>query len=309
MKHKLTNYNHDRDFLLVRDFLKENLTVNNKPVNWGLERWNWCRFHPMMFQETDPAQTAKNLKTFDENIRLGLGDNGEIQALVNTELPCDIGVAHFQHSQEGDKFLDALFEYAEENLGDKKSKTIKAYIYDHDTTLQKAAEKHGWKINPDCKDHTAEYPIRNLPIKNLPPGFEISTMAEKGNYAQRCRLNGLGFNHSDPKEWSTPAEYREMQKAPDYHPEFDLFIKTKEGEYVTGCIFWYDDYNKAITFEPVCTIPEYRRKSLGRELLLEGIRRGADLGATRAYVGSSQEFYKAVGFEMKYPDHEWIKEL
>ncbi|MCK5156640.1 MAG: GNAT family N-acetyltransferase, partial [Spirochaetales bacterium] len=273
------------------------------------ERWNWARFHPSMFSETNPVESTERLKKFNDSIRLCVSNNGEILSMVNIELPHEKGVVHFQHSEKGNQFLDTLFEYAENNLADPESEIIKTYIYDHDIDLQEIATRHSWRINPDRQDHMAEYTITNPPPNNLPDGFIISSMAEGGDYTQRCRLNGLGFNHPDPKGWTTPAEYREVQKAPDYRPEFDLFVKTQEGEYVSGCIIWYDDYNRAVTFEPVCTIPDYRRKGFGREVMMEGIRKATAVGATRAFVGSSQEFYKAIGFEMKYPDHEWIKEL
>lgn len=309
MKQSIIKYNHDRDFLRVRDFLKRNLIQDGKPITWGFERWNWTRFHPCMFWADDPDKTIGNIKRFEESIRLCVADGGEILCLANIELPQEKGVVHFQHSPKGDFFLQTLFEYAEANLADEESGIIKTYIYDYDDALKDAASKRGWRMNPDCKNHMAEYLISTAPPKNLPDGFVLSSMAEDGDFAQRCRLNGLGFNHPDPKDWTVPAEYRVVQQAPDYRPELDLYVKTDDGEYISGCIVWYDDYNKAITFEPVCTIPEYRRRGFGREVLMEGIRKGMAMGATRAFVGSSQEFYKAVGFEMKYPDHEWIKDV
>jgi predicted N-acetyltransferase YhbS len=67
--------------------------------------------------------------------------------------------------------------------------------------------------------------------------------------------------------------------------------------------------NKIGFFEPVCTHPDFRRRGFGREVMMEGIRRVAALGATKAYVGSSQPFYKAIGFQMKYATYNWTKEF
>jgi len=43
--------------------------------------------------------------------------------------------------------------------------------------------------------------------------------------------------------------------------------------------------------------------------MLEGLRRIAALGATRAWVGSGQEFYEAIGFQKTYVSYNWIKEF
>ena len=40
---------------------------------------------------------------------------------------------------------------------------------------------------------------------------------------------------------------------------------------------------------------------------MEGIRRAAALGATRVFVGSSQDFYRAIGFRDIYAHHWWTK--
>ena len=42
--------------------------------------------------------------------------------------------------------------------------------------------------------------------------------------------------------------------------------------------------------------------------MLEGIRRAAELGATRAIVGSGLEFYRAMGFERVFAYYPWYKE-
>jgi predicted N-acetyltransferase YhbS len=61
--------------------------------------------------------------------------------------------------------------------------------------------------------------------------------------------------------------------------------------------------------EPVGTVPEHRRKGLARAVVLEAVRRVAALGAERVFVGSDQQFYLSLGFEMKYAGHHWQKEI
>jgi hypothetical protein len=46
---------------------------------------------------------------------------------------------------------------------------------------------------------------------------------------------------------------------------------------------------------------------LGRAAILEGIRRCGVLGATVAYFGSAQEFYRAIGFTKRFDRRCWIR--
>jgi predicted N-acetyltransferase YhbS len=70
---------------------------------------------------------------------------------------------------------------------------------------------------------------------------------------------------------------------------------------------WYDKRSKSALVEPVATEPAYRKMGLGKAAVLEGIKRCGELGATRAIVGSSQQFYYNIGFR-PYATSTWWKE-
>ena len=46
--------------------------------------------------------------------------------------------------------------------------------------------------------------------------------------------------------------------------------------------------------EPVGTVPEHRRRGLGRAVVYEAIRRAAALGAEKVVVGAGLAFYLAM---------------
>ncbi|MCL7455090.1 MAG: hypothetical protein M8467_18795, partial [Anaerolineae bacterium] len=46
-------YNHERDFLRVRDFLIETFSLTEQPLNWRLERWNYARYFITPLLATD----------------------------------------------------------------------------------------------------------------------------------------------------------------------------------------------------------------------------------------------------------------
>ena len=99
--------------------------------------------------------------------------------------------------------------------------------------------------------------------------------------------------------------YQGLQQAPDYQPSLDIYLVAPDGEYVCFCIAWWDEVNLTASLEPVGTALAHRRKGFARAVVYEAIRRVADLGARRVFVGSDQEFYLSIGFVPTLPAHHW----
>ena len=101
-----------------------------------------------------------------------------------------------------------------------------------------------------------------------------------------------------------------MAQAPSYRPELDLAAIAADGTFAAYATVWWDDVNSYIIFEPVGTHPDHRRRGLASALMAEGLRRGAALGATTAYVGSaagapSNALYESLGFTDTYDYYRW----
>ena len=79
--------------------------------------------------------------------------------------------------------------------------------------------------------------------------------------------------------------------------ELCILVVAPSGDYASYCGMWYDPATAYALVEPVATDPDYRKLGLGKAAVLEGIRRCGALGATQAYVGSSQQFYYQIGFK------------
>jgi predicted N-acetyltransferase YhbS len=72
-------------------------------------------------------------------------------------------------------------------------------------------------------------------------------------------------------------------------------VVAPDGNFVAYCGMWYDPEAGYAVVEPVATDPDYRKMGLGKAAVLEGIRRVGELGAKKALVGSSQQFYYSIG--------------
>ncbi|MFO8009041.1 MAG: GNAT family N-acetyltransferase [Candidatus Brocadiia bacterium] len=92
-----------------------------------------------------------------------------------------------------------------------------------------------------------------------------------------------------------------------HRPDLDLSVVAPDGELASGCIIWHNARNRMGILEPVCTHPDYRRRGLGRAVVLDAIRRAAALGATRAVVDTTKPFYPAIGFREKHTGHMWVR--
>ena len=304
MNVQLRNYNPDVDFLRVRDFLSETYQAFGRPLNWRMERWNWARYHPMMFD----GDAESNVRLWEEAVGLWENAEGEIVGVVNVEMPC-YGEAYVHRRPGYDFLLDEMIAYAEAKLLDRDDNSLSFFVYEHDAPFQKLLRERGYQQHTDYPGYDSEFVIEGRPEVKLPEGFVVQSMAEGGDLALRCKVQGLGFDHPDPAEWTTPEEYARVQQAPDYRPELDLYVKAPDGEYASCCIVWYDARNRMGIFEPVCTHPAYRRMGMGRAVMMEGVRRITALGAETAQVGSGLTFYEAIGFRKICVSYRWSKEF
>ncbi len=99
-------------------------------------------------------------------------------------------------------------------------------------------------------------------------------------------------------------DYARFMQQPGYEREFDIVAVAPDGviaAYVNG---WLDPVNHIGDFGPVGTSPNYRRRGLGRAVLLECLRRMQASGMDRVCVSTSvsnaaaRRLYESVGFHM-----------
>ncbi len=286
----------------IRDFLVETYMASAEPYNWGLERWNWARYHPSMFE----GDIEKKFRFWEKVVGIWENDENEIVGVVNAEAP-RFGEAFFQRHPQYAFLLDEMLDYAEETLADKENSTLRIYVYDHDEPFQTLVQKRGYQQDVEHPGYDSEFVIEGLPEIKLPEGYAVQSMAQENDLAKRCKAQGLGFDHRDPSEWATVFAYQEVQKAPDYRKDLDLYVVGPDSEFISSCIVWYDEHNRMGFFEPVSTHLDFRRRGFGRAVVMEGIQRISALGAEKARVGSGQPFYEAIGFQKKCIGYPWTR--
>lgn len=269
------------DFHRVRDFIQR---VNKvEPVtpdfHWG--RWEWMFSLPYL---DDSALD-----------RIGIWeDNGQIVALVTYE--SHLGEAfsvtdpHYNHLQRD------LLIYARDHLA--QDGQIRFIIPDGDRDFQRSARQLGYRPTTD-KQEFAVIDITDDIQYTLRDRFKIVSLADDNDIWKYSRVLHKGFNHGDQPR-TTPEEYERRKislSGPHNNLDIKIAVQAPNGEFAAYCGMWYDPSSENALVEPVATDPAYRKMGLGKAAVLEGVIRCGKLGAKRAYVGSSQQFYYNIGFD------------
>jgi len=320
MKVRFLEYNAERDFMRVRNMLVDKYQAFEKPVNWRLERWNYARYFAAPFlgiyglgtkPVTDPENayehSKKAIQLWEESIGIWENDAHEIVGVVcpDEHVPWHpvFGQAHIQRHPDYTHLLVEILDYAEKTF--TRSGMFRTRIYEHDHDLLEIVKQRGYEKDAEYRECDSEYVITELPESFLSDRFRFQSMANENNIEKRREIFGRAFRHPDPREWPTVFSYEELQRAPDYRKDLDLVVVGPDGEYVSCCIVWFDGKNKIAALEPVGSIV----LGMGREVVMEGIRRAAALGARSVWVGSGMRFYMAIGFKKRYVSYRWIKKL
>jgi ribosomal protein S18 acetylase RimI-like enzyme len=248
------------------------------------------------------------LPLWEQSIGVWENDAGDIVGVVHSENE-EAGEAWFQIHPACTFLYDEMVAYAERRLADRVEGLgfLKLYVNDG-SELEEVARARGYR-KLDASVPWLEYVIEETPEPHLPDGFEIRSVAEEDDIDKRRRAKGIAFGANyAPSDWVPAAAYREVQRAPDYRKDLDLFIVAPDGEYASFCTVWMDVRNEYGVFEPVGTHAEYQGRGLGRALLQEGFRRMAGNGATRSYMCTTIGFYQRIGFkEMGHSVSPWIR--
>jgi ribosomal protein S18 acetylase RimI-like enzyme len=315
-------YQPDHDFMRVRQFLIDTFALYQRPYNWLIDHWNFCRYF------VTPVHTYYNVRHFDVPTRphpflwdevarwehlVSVWENsaGEVVAVVNTENEGP-GEAWFQIHPAYTFLYDRLIDDVEERLADRAEGVafLKLYV-NHGSELETVAAARGYRKLPQPTTYL-EYtldpadPPAGLP---LPAGFAIRSVAEVDDVEQRRRAKSIAFGGSfAPSDWPPAAAFRAMQQAPDYAADLDLFVLAPNGDCASFCTIWVDAANHYANFEPVGTRIDYQGMGLARALLHEGFRRMAARGVTRSFMASGNDFYRKVGFRDTSAGYSpWIK--
>lgn len=296
---QVRSYDPARDYQLISSFLIRHYQPDNADGNWLEPIWEYMHGHPYLDRSAL------------EKIRLWEND-GELVGAAFYE--SRLGEAFFQFHPSWRHLRQAMLEYAEENLPGISSpdgrRSLHAFVCDFDEPFRQLVTSRGYQRLAEEDRPLYQFRIPDpFPEIHLPAGYRLTSLAEEPDWAKVDRVLWRGFNHPGPPPVGPERieERRRMFDTPRARRDLKIAVAAPSGEFAAFCGMFYEPIHRYAYVEPVATDPEYRRLGLGRAAVLEGIRRCALLGATTAYVGSSQAFYQSFGFRKTYIEECWCK--
>ena len=297
MKARVRPYDQERDYEAVGRLLIRTYDPDAVHRNWLQSRWEYMHYHPQIKEHGLDLTTC------------GVWTDGE-------EI---VGAVHFEH-RRGVNYIEIdpryaalkaeMLDFAEAYLWGEFKDGMAVYVYldERDTDLHGIATRLGYEPKPDLSELTSTLEIPEpFPEVRLPEGFRLQSLDDEFDVRKVHRVMHRGFNHKgDPPEDGLDGRRRKLS-APNFRRDLTIVAVAPNGDYVSFCGMWMDYENRLCCVEPVATDPDYRRMGLGTAAVLEGIRRCGAEGATIAYVGSDQAFYKSMGFEMTCSQTPWKK--
>jgi GNAT superfamily N-acetyltransferase len=308
------------DWARIRDFLVDTFALYQRPFNWMIDRWNFCRHFVL------PLHTFCNVRDFGVPTRTAPPVRDELPGWERTIGVWEnaageiVGVAHSENEEPGEAWIeihpdytdlcDEMVTYAEAHLADRADGAAFVRLYvNAGSALEQVAQARGYRQLQGQGMNHLEHRIGDVPVSPLPAGYVIRSVTDEDDVEQRRMVRAFSFGgYCPPSDWPPASAMRALQQAPDYRPELDLFVVAPNGEYASFCTIWLDERNRYANFEPVGTHADYQRLGLGRALLTEGFRRMARYGATRSFMDSGNPFYRKVGFQpTPWTYYPWIK--
>ena len=266
----------EKDYFKIRSFL---IKLNNP--NWSFSRWDTINIGMM----SDKSALSK----------VGVWeDNDDIIALAVYD--CELGSSYFLVYNEYSFIKREMLIYSKDAF--RKDGKYRALIDDKDVYFQEIAGRMGFIATEEREnDAVCDINVNDITY-NLPDGFRL-TSADK-NYELISRTVALP-DKKDMDNWKRMflREYVNLS--------LKISIIAPDGNAVSHCGMWYDNKLDCAFVEPVGTNEEYRKLGLAKAVVLEGIKRCGLLGAKKAFVGSSQQFYYNIGFR-PYSTATWWKE-
>jgi mycothiol synthase len=291
------------DVLRMMAFLSAARVDGSQPGYWHVGDLVWRLYQNTVF---DPFTS----------FRLWEGGEGELLGFVCFSPPEWVDLQVHPRLRGRGPIEDEMLAWAEKHrleLPAKDDGTRSLRIGGLDIDPQRGAflERHGFERT----EHHYVNLMRNLsgpiPGEAVPEGLTVRHVADETEFEERVSIHREVWHPSKV----TLEAYRRMRTVPGYTPELDLVAATPDGVFASYCICWLDPVSKSGEFEPVGTRVAFRRKQLGRAVMLEGLRRLKSRGAETALVTSEGSndaalaLYTSVGFRIINRDYAYIKRL
>ncbi len=297
-------YRDERDFWRVRELLLETYPLAPPDFNWEVRRWDGARFHG------DPPAWDPY---WDGRVQLWETAGGRLVGAVN---PDGAGNACLQIHPDYRHLEAEMVAWAGEHIRtaptDGTRPRTDVFVYEHDTWRLHVLQEQGYtRFDEWAVVRRLRFGRKVIPPVRMPAGYTLRP-ANKDDPAEHDAFAAL-LNAAFNRTFHKGVDIRNFRaRAPSYRADLDLFAIAPDGSLAANVGVIYMAEVCAGLFEPVCTHPAHRQKSLGKMLMWEGMHRLQALGAVEVTVATGEmvpanALYDAVGFPELYRGWVWRK--
>lgn len=219
-------------------------------------------------------------------------DNGKIVAFCFYE--SKPGTAFFNLDSDYGFLADDMINHAETQLCGENG-MVKMQLFEGQHSLIEKAERKGYRMTSTFDEKL--FDLRKPMNFSLPEGYRFVKPSDidPGKLLLCC---WKGFNHESEGQWDGRIDTGlRTELAPNATPEYYVVVEhIASGEYVCYAGMWWVPKNRLAYMEPLCTVPNHRKKGLAAAALSEMARRMRLLGA-EWMTGGENEFYTHIGYE------------
>jgi mycothiol synthase len=183
----------------------------------------------------------------------------------------------------------------------RRANTLIIDVWDCDTARSQALEALGFEYYRVWGYLAQRTLLEPVELPQLPDGFSIRHAASEDSARLAAVRNGA-FDR-DLK----PADYLDLvMLQPGYDPQSELVVVAPDGSFAAFAQIGLDSLNKVGLFEPVGTHRDFRRRGLGRALMLYALQEMKRHGMETAMIGydatniPAARLYQSLGFQNKY---------
>ncbi len=155
-----------------------------------------------------------------------------------------------------------------------------------------------------------------LPEPVLPDGFRARHVAGEKDLPRRVAVHRAAWSVFGPSR-VTETSYRSLMQAWPYRRELDWVVEAPDGSFVSSCLAWLDEENRAGELEPVGTDPTYWRRGFGFAACAAALRALRAAGADTAVVYCTRvegkplapALYRSLGFEPRGRHLDFVRDV
>ena len=157
-----------------------------------------------------------------------------------------------------------------------RMKELALDVFDCDPAFIAFVESRGYKHSKHGFSLT-RHELSSFPVAEFPAGFRFRRAT-----AEDAEQLADVHNHSFTSKWNAES-YAKVFRSP--HMEYEFVVEAPDGRFAAFTNVWIDDVNRSLLFEPVGAHADFRRRGIGKALMVRVLQRmQAERGIKCAYV-------------------------